>query len=73
MKKLAAQVALIFSCGLMMASPAGAQFWQCAPYAREVSGIALHGNANTWWGQAAGRYQRGHKPEVGSVLSFQST
>ena len=56
-----------------MASPAAAQFWQCAPYAREISGIELHGNANTWWGQAAGRYQRGHKPEVGSVLAFQST
>ncbi|WP_411907692.1 CHAP domain-containing protein, partial [Salmonella enterica] len=50
-----------------------AQFWQCAPYAREISGIDIHGNANTWWSQAAGRYERGHAPKVGAVLAFQST
>ena len=61
------------SCGLMTATPAMAQFWQCAPYAREISGIQIRGNANTWWGQAAGRYERGHTPEVGAVLSFRST
>lgn len=57
----------------MTAMPATAQFWQCAPFAREVSGIQIRGNANTWWGQAAGRYARGSKPQVGSVLSFRST
>jgi surface antigen len=56
-----------------MATPAMAQFWQCAPYAREVSGIDIHGNANTWWGQAAGKYERGHAPKAGAVLAFQST
>ena len=61
------------SCVLATATPASAQFWQCAPYAREISGIQIRGNANTWWGQAAGRYGRGHSPEVGSVLSFKST
>ncbi len=73
LKSLTARFALMVSCGLMMATPAAAQFWQCAPYAREVSGIDIHGNADTWWGQAAGKYQRGHKPEIGAVLSFQST
>ncbi|WP_339426726.1 CHAP domain-containing protein, partial [Pseudomonas proteolytica] len=50
-----------------------AQFWQCAPYARMISGIEIRGNANTWWGQAAGRYARGHAPKVGAVLAFAST
>lgn len=57
----------------MTTIPAAAQFWQCAPFAREVSGIQIRGNANTWWGQAAGRYARGNKPQIGAVLSFQST
>ncbi|WP_420822310.1 CHAP domain-containing protein [Sphingomonas aracearum] len=60
-------------CALTTAVPAAAQFWQCAPYAREVSGIQIRGNANTWWGQAAGRYERGHTPKVGAVLSFEAT
>jgi surface antigen len=41
---------------------------QCVPFAREASGIAIHGNANTWWRQAAGRYPRSHSPAPGSVL-----
>lgn len=49
-------------------TPANAQFWQCAPFARMVSGIDLYGNAGTWWGKAAGRYDRGDEPEVGSVM-----
>ena len=54
------------------ASPAAA-WLQCAPYARAESGIAIHGNAGTWWGQAAGHYRRGIAPEVGAVLAFQPT
>ncbi len=73
----AARFALVFSCGLMPAlfgaTPAAAQFWQCAPYAREVSGIQLRGDANTWWGQAVGRYERGHAPKEGAVLAFEAT
>jgi len=72
-KALTARFALVFSCALMAAMPAQAQFWQCAPFARSVSGIDLHGNASSWWGQAAGRYARGHVPRVGSVLSFEAT
>lgn len=46
---------------------------QCVPFARDNSGIALVGNAVTWWGKAAGHYERGSRPEVGSVLNFRAT
>lgn len=46
---------------------------QCVPYARQVSGIDLRGDAWTWWGQAKGRYARGRKPRAGSVLVFRKT
>lgn len=72
-RTLAARFALMFSCALLTATPAMAQFWQCAPYARTISGIEIRGNANTWWGQAAGRYARGHAPKVGAVLAFSAT
>jgi len=72
-RTLTARFALVVSCALMTATPAMAQFWQCAPYARMISGIEIRGNANTWWGQAAGRYARGHAPKVGAVLAFAST
>jgi surface antigen len=60
-------------CGLMAATPATARFWQCAPFAREISGIAIRGDAGTWWGQAAGRYERGNSPRVGAVVAFAPT
>ena len=72
-KVLTARFALVFSCILAtagLAAPASAAFWQCAPYARQISGIEIRGNADTWWGQAAGRYERGHAPKVGAVLAF---
>jgi surface antigen len=65
-----ARFALVVSCGLMVATPAMAQFWECVTFARQISGIDIHGNANTWWRQAAGHYQRGHDPKVGAVLAF---
>ena len=43
---------------------------QCVPYAREVSGIQIFGDALTWWDQAEGRYARGNRPMVGAVMSF---
>ena len=46
---------------------------QCVPFARENTGIELAGNAVTWWGNAAGVYERGARPEVGSVLNFRAT
>ena len=31
------------------------------------------GAAGGWWDEAAGRYQRGHVPAVGSILVFRRT
>lgn len=41
---------------------------QCVPYARDLSGVSIRGNANTWWRQAAGRYERTQEPEDGAVI-----
>lgn len=70
-----AVVRAVFAASLLALSalavtPATAGTLQCAPFARQVSGIDIHGNANTWWGQAEGRYDRGHEPRVGAVLAF---
>jgi hypothetical protein len=46
---------------------------QCVPYARQISGIDITGNAHTWWHQAEGRYQRAARPENGAVLVFRSS
>lgn len=45
-------------------------YLQCVPYARQVSGIRIYGDALTWWEQAEGRYARGHRPKIGAVMSF---
>ncbi len=46
--------------------------WEwCVPFARDVSGINVMGNAKDWWYAAAGHYARGHQPEPGSVLDFE--
>ena len=67
-----AAIAALFACTLA-APKAEAQFWQCAPYARMISGIDIRGNALTWWNQAAGKYARGATPRKGSVMSFAAT
>jgi len=41
---------------------------QCVPFAREESGIQIYGDAHLWWQKAAGTYERGYRPEEGSVL-----
>ena len=41
---------------------------QCVPYARAASLVWIHGDADTWWHQAEGRYDRGPRPSVGAVL-----
>jgi surface antigen len=72
---LAARFALMAVCALMTSVPAQAKsaYLQCVPYARQVSGVNIRGNAWTWWGQAAGRYERGNTPKVGAVMSFKKT
>ena len=57
----------------LAAVPAAAQDsdgLQCVPYARDVSGVRIYGDAHTWWGKAAGRYERGSIPQVGAVMAF---
>ena len=45
-------------------------YLQCAPYARQVSGIQIFGDARSWWGQAQGRYATGSQPRIGAVMVF---
>lgn len=45
-------------------------YLQCVPYAREVSGIQIYGDAHTWWEQAQGRYATGNTPRPGAVMAF---
>nr|WP_191984695.1 CHAP domain-containing protein [Pelagerythrobacter rhizovicinus] len=45
-------------------------YLQCVPYARQLSGVQIYGDAHTWWDQAAGRYERGDEPRVGAVMAF---
>lgn len=48
-------------------------YLQCVPYARQVSGIDIYGDAHTWWDQAEGRFARGHTPREGAVMAFVPT
>lgn len=53
--------------------PSGSElpaYLQCVPYARQLSGIQIYGDAHTWWDQAAGHYERGDEPRVGAVMAF---
>ena len=43
---------------------------QCVPFARQISGVDIRGNAKTWWHQAEGRYERGNTPREGAVLAM---
>lgn len=42
----------------------------CAPFARQLTGLQLTGDAADWWDEASGRYARASTPEVGGVLVF---
>ncbi len=46
---------------------------QCVPYAREVSGIDITGDAWSWWEGAQGKYERGHRPQFMAVLVLSRT
>lgn len=52
------------------APPSAPPHVECVPVARQISGIQIYGNALSWWGQADGRYDRGHTPRRGAVLAF---
>src|SRR3954469_13417602 len=66
--------AAVFAVALALTGFSGpanaAQSWQCAPFARFLSGITLFGDAWSWWEQATGKYAKGFTPESGSVLVF---
>jgi hypothetical protein len=46
--------------------PAG----ECVPFARALSGVALVGDARTWWAQAEARFARAARPAPGAVMTF---
>jgi hypothetical protein len=50
----------------------GARVIQCVAFAKQDAGIQISGNARDWWSNAAGIYERGARPESGSVLSFRA-
>lgn len=56
--------------GSRVASVGTSTSLECAPFAREVTGIRLYGDAAAWWQQAEGRYDRGQVPVEGGVLVF---
>src|SRR3546814_4622006 len=49
----------------VVSTPAAAL--QCVPFARAETGIAIYGNAKTWWAQAAGRSEA-HTSELQSLM-----
>ncbi len=52
---------------------AGPRPMQCVPYARQLTGLEIRGDAWTWWPAAEGRYLRGPMPQAGSVLVLKKT
>jgi surface antigen len=64
-------LALFFA--ILAPAPAAAQYWQCVTYARTITPVEIRGNANTWWNQAEGRYERGQKPREGAIMAFRSS
>jgi len=50
----------------------GARVW-CVPFARNLSGVEIRGNARTWWKQAQGLFDVGKSPSVGAVMAFSAT
>ncbi len=53
--------------------PYQGELMQCVPYAREISGIDITGDAWSWWAAADGKYERGHQPRFMSVLVLSRT
>jgi surface antigen len=52
--------------------PRKGRYW-CVPFARQVSGIEIKGNAATWWHKAGGKYERGSLPQIGAVMNFRAS
>ncbi|WP_138919418.1 CHAP domain-containing protein, partial [Oceanicola sp. S124] len=47
----------------------GARVW-CVPFARNLSGVDIRGNARTWWSQAQDSFGVSKTPAVGAVMAF---
>lgn len=45
---------------------------ECVPFARQVSGIDLVGDAHTWWALAESRFERSAQPRPGAVMVFRA-
>jgi len=45
----------------------------CVEFARLRSGIAIFGDAKTWWDHAQGQYARSSEPQPGAVMVFAGT
>ena len=67
---LAAAVSGCGSAPPLISSGGSSEAIECAPYARQASGIQLYGDAAAWWDEAAGRYARSDQPQPGAVLVF---
>ena len=72
MKSVFRALAALCASAILVPTAAQARL-QCVPFARQMSGIEIRGNAETWWGQAAGKYDRGQAPVEGSVLAMPGT
>jgi surface antigen len=72
LNKILSAAVLVLGVALVLptAATAKSRYLQCVPFAREVSGIDIRGDAKTWWGQAAGRYERGTLPREGAVMAM---
>jgi surface antigen len=66
-------VAAVMSLAPVSGGALAETYWQCAPFARLVSGIQIFGDAYTWWQQAIGKYEEGFTPRAGAVLCFKPT
>ena len=69
-RRLTAAVFAVALASSGLGGVAHAETWQCAPFARLMSGISLFGNAWSWWEQATGKYAKGFTPAAGAVLVF---
>ena len=65
-------VLLVLQAIILPAPVKAEDYLQCVPFARELSGIQIYGDAHSWWDQAAGVYERGSTPVEGAVLSLPS-
>ena len=60
----------VAACGSRAPDQGFAASVECAPFARALTGVSLSGAAADWWWQAAGRYERSQRPQVGGLLVF---